>query len=145
MSCIITVYNVFKTAMKLKLKITVAYYEAKPNLFTHLLDSARSSLLLWVIVIATVPIPQTSQLDSRPMQSCIFLTTSTIQAWQFYMGFLPMAGPPRFELGTAESKSAELPLLHGPINSVYFAFLYSVCRMPHIYYNSQRVELRSRW
>ena len=32
MSCIITVYNVFKTAMKLKLKVTVAYYEAKPNL-----------------------------------------------------------------------------------------------------------------
>ena len=49
MSCIITVYNVFKTAMKLKLKVTVAYYEAKPNLFTHLLDSARSSLLLWII------------------------------------------------------------------------------------------------
>ena len=28
-----------------------------------------------------------------------------------------MADPPRFELGIAESKSAELPLLHGPINS----------------------------
>ena len=47
MSCIITVYNVFKTAMKLKLKVTIAYYEAKPNLFTHLLDSVRNSLLLW--------------------------------------------------------------------------------------------------
>ena len=33
--------------MKLKLKVTVAYYEAKPNLFTHLLDSVRNSLLLW--------------------------------------------------------------------------------------------------
>ena len=34
MSYIITVYNVFKTAMKLKLKVTVAYYKAKPNLLT---------------------------------------------------------------------------------------------------------------
>ena len=31
-----------------------------------------------------------------------------------------MAGPPRFELGIAESKSAELPLLHRPLKIYSF-------------------------
>ena len=54
-----------------------------------------------------------------------------------------MAGPPRFELGTAESKSAELPLLHRPINSVYFASLYSVFRKAtyHVYFTSINILL----
>lgn len=44
-----------------------------------------------------------------------------------------MAGPPRFELGIAESKSAELPLLHEPIwYEDLLRFLYSVSAMPHI-------------
>ena len=44
-----------------------------------------------------------------------------------------MAGPPRFELGIAESKSAELPLLHRPIwYEDLLRFLYSVSAMPHI-------------
>ena len=48
------------------------------------------------------------------------------------MGFLPMAGPPRFELGIAESKSAELPLLHRPLKTGLLSFLYSVLTKPHI-------------
>ena len=36
------------------------------------------------------------------------------------MSFSSMAGPPRFELGIAESKSAELPLLHRPLKIYSF-------------------------
>lgn len=41
-------------------------------------------------------------------------TVNSVQLFIYRIGTV-MAGPPRFELGTAESKSAELPLLHGPI------------------------------
>ena len=64
------------------------------------------------------------------MQSCEVFTTYAQQAEQFYLGFLPMAGSPRFELGITESKSVELPLLHEPLNSIAFHPFYGT---PYIF------------
>ena len=43
-----------------------------------------------------------------------------------------MADPRGFEPRIAESKSAELPLLHGPSKAGLLSFLYSVMTKPHI-------------